>query len=174
MAVGASPMRDIARPSAYARTTMALQNGDKAPEFDKPTHDGEQISLAKLRGEHAVVLYFYPKDETPGCTAEACSFRDAYEDFVDAGAIVVGVSQDSLSDHEAFAAHHRLPFKLISDDDGKLRKAYQVPTNMFGLLPGRVTYVIDRQGVIRHVFNSQIQAKRHVQEALKIVQSLRA
>jgi peroxiredoxin Q/BCP len=157
---------------------MALQSGDKAPEFDKPTHDGDQISLAKLLrtdgGARAVVLYFYPKDETPGCTAEACSFRDAYEDFVDAGAVVVGVSQDSLRDHEAFAAHHRLPFKLISDDDGVLRKAYQVPTNMFGLIPGRVTYVIDRQGVIRHVFNSQIQAKRHVQEALKVVKSMTA
>ncbi len=151
---------------------MALQIGDKAPEFDKPTHDGEQVSLAKLRGEQAVVLYFYPKDETPGCTAEACSFRDAYEDFVDAGAVVIGVSQDSLSKHESFAAHHRLPFKLISDEDGALRKAYQVGANMFGLLPGRVTYVIDRQGVIRHAFNSQIQAKRHVQEALGVVRSL--
>jgi peroxiredoxin Q/BCP len=151
---------------------MALQIGDKAPEFDKPTHDGEQISLVKLRGDKTVVLYFYPKDETPGCTAEACTFRDAYEDFVDAGAIVIGVSQDSLSNHEAFAAHHRLPFKLISDDDGKLRKAYQVPANMFGMIPGRVTYVIDRQGVIRHVFNSQIQPKRHVEEALKVVRKL--
>jgi peroxiredoxin Q/BCP len=163
--------RDIAPRSSYPGI-MALQSGDKAPEFDKPTHDGEQISLAKLRGDKTVVLYFYPKDETPGCTAEACTFRDAYEDFVDAGAIVIGVSQDSLSNHEAFAAHHRLPFKLISDEDGKLRKAYQVPANMFGLIPGRVTYVIDRQGVIRHVFNSQIQPKRHVDEALKVVRTI--
>lgn len=152
---------------------MPLRVGDEAPEFDKPTHDGEPISLAKLRGDKAVVLYFYPKDETPGCTVEACSFRDAYEDFVDAGAVVVGVSSDSLAQHEAFAAHHRLPFKLISDEDGALRKAYQVPTSMLGLVPGRVTYVIDRQGVIRHIFDSQIQVKRHVKEALEIVKSLR-
>jgi peroxiredoxin Q/BCP len=151
---------------------MALKVGDKAPEFDKPTHAGEQLGLAKLRGDKIVVLYFYPKDETPGCTAEACTFRDAYEDFVDAGAVVIGVSQDSLDDHEAFAAHHRLPFHLISDADGALRKAYEVPTNMFGLIPGRVTYVIDRQGVIRHVFNSQIQPKRHVKEALDVVRKL--
>lgn len=151
---------------------MPLRVGDKAPEFDKPTHDGEPIRLTELRGDKAVVLYFYPKDETPGCTAEACSFRDAYEDFVEAGAVVVGVSQDSLAAHESFAAHHRLPFKLISDEDGALRKAYEVPTSMFGLIPGRVTYVIDRQGVIRHVFNSQVQPKRHVKEALEIVKSL--
>ncbi len=152
---------------------MTLRTGDKAPDFDKRTHDGEPISLARLRGDKAVVLYFYPKDETPGCTAEACSFRDAYEDFVDAGAVVVGVSADSLASHEKFASHHRLPFKLISDEDGALRKAYDVPSNLFGLIPGRVTYVIDQQGTIRHVFNSQIQAKRHVKEALDVVKSLR-
>jgi thioredoxin-dependent peroxiredoxin len=158
---------------------MTLRVGQQAPEFEKPTHKGETIRLSQLRGGasnggsgKAVVLYFYPKDETPGCTAEACSFRDAYEDFVDAGAIVVGVSADSLASHEQFAAHHRLPFELISDADGALREAYQVPTSMLGLLPGRVTYVIDRAGKIAHVFNSQIQAKRHVKEALDVVRRI--
>jgi peroxiredoxin Q/BCP len=167
--------RDKGIALAYAgasEATMTLRVGDKAPEIDERTHDGEQIRTGDLLGEKVVVLYFYPKDETPGCTAEACSFRDAYEDFVDAGAIVVGVSADSLGSHEQFARHHRLPFKLISDEDGALRKAYDVPSNLFGLLPGRVTYVIDRKGTIRHVFNSQIQAKRHVKEALDVVRSL--
>ena len=151
---------------------MTLRIGQQAPEFEKTTHKGETIRLAQLRGDKAVVLYFYPKDDTPGCTAEACSFRDAYEDFVDAGAVVVGVSADSLDSHEQFAAHHRLPFELISDEDGKLRKAYQVPTSMLGLLPGRVTYVIDREGKVQHVFNSQVQARRHVKEALEVVRRI--
>jgi thioredoxin-dependent peroxiredoxin len=156
---------------------MTLRIGHQAPEFEKTTHKGETISLAKLRGGEgvgakAVVSYFYPKDETPGCTAEACSFRDAYEDFVDAGAVVVGVSADSLASHEQFAANHNLPFELISDEDGALRRAYNVPTSMLGLLPGRVTYVIDRDGKVQHVFNSQIQAKRHVKEALEVVRRI--
>ena len=151
---------------------MTLRIGQPAPEFEKTTHKGETISLAKLRGDKAVVLYFYPKDETPGCTAEACSFRDAYEDFVEAGAVVIGVSQDSLASHEKFAAHHRLPFELISDDDGLLRRSYDVPSSMLGILPGRVTYVIDREGKVQHVFNSQIQAKRHVKEALEVVRRI--
>jgi peroxiredoxin Q/BCP len=151
---------------------MTLAIGQQAPDFDKITHDGEQLSLARLRGEKAVVLYFYPKDETPGCTAEACSFRDSYEAFVEAGAIVVGVSADSDASHEKFAAHHRLPFKLISDADGDLRRRYKVPAALLGIVPGRVTYVIDKQGKIRHVFNSMLQAKRHVAEALAVLEKL--
>ncbi|NVB42666.1 peroxiredoxin [Pseudenhygromyxa sp. WMMC2535] len=153
---------------------MTLSIGAPAPDFSTKTHDRESIELSALSAEgRVVVLYFYPKDETPGCTAEACSFRDAYEDFSEAGAVVIGVSGDSASSHEAFAANHRLPFKLISDSDGELRKRYDVPKSMFGLLPGRVTYVIDKQGKIAHVFNSQIQAKRHVAEALSVVERLR-
>jgi thioredoxin-dependent peroxiredoxin len=151
---------------------MTLRIGERAPDFEKTTHKGETLSLAQLRGQKAVVLYFYPKDETPGCTAEACSFRDAYEDFTDAGAVVIGVSPDSLDKHEQFAAHHRLPFELISDEDGALRREYDVSPSMLGLLPGRVTYVIDREGTIQHVFNSQIQARRHVSEALAVVKRI--
>jgi peroxiredoxin Q/BCP len=151
---------------------MTLSIGEQAPDFDKTTHDGEKLSLARLRGEKAVVLYFYPKDETPGCTAEACTFRDSYEAFVEAGAIVVGVSPDSDASHEKFAAHHRLPFKLISDADGELRRRYKVPSALLGIVPGRVSYVIDKQGKIRHVFNSMLQAKRHVSEALAVLEKL--
>lgn len=148
-----------------------IQAGEKAPDFEKPVHNGESVRLSQYQGQKAVVLYFYPKDETPGCTAEACTFRDNYEDFVEAGAVVIGVSSDSEDSHRSFASHHRLPFLLISDKDQKIRKAYGVPKTL-GLLPGRVTFVIDRDGVIQHTFNSQINAKKHVTEALGVVKSL--
>jgi peroxiredoxin Q/BCP len=147
--------------------------GARAPDFSKPAQNGETISLSQFRGEKTVVLYFYPKDETPGCTAEACTFRDNFEDFVEAGAVVIGVSQDSEESHKSFAAHHRLPFLLVSDRDKELQKAYGVPKTM-GLLPGRVTYVIDRDGKVQHVFNSQLNAKKHVREALEVVKRLNA
>jgi peroxiredoxin Q/BCP len=150
---------------------MAIGVGDKAPDFQLTDQAGRKVSLADFRGKKAVVLYFYPKDETPGCTKEACSFRDSYEDFVKAGAEVIGVSGDSVDKHKSFAEHHRLPFTLLADDGNKLRKAYGVPATMW-ILPGRVTYVIDRQGVVRHVFDSQLQATRHIDEALGVVRSL--
>jgi peroxiredoxin Q/BCP len=147
--------------------------GDTAPDFTRQTQNGGTITLSQFRGVKTVVLYFYPKDETPGCTAEACTFRDSFEDFVDAGAVVIGVSQDSDESHRKFAEHHRLPFLLVSDRDKSLQKAYGVPKTM-GLLPGRVTYVVDRQGVVQHVFNSQLNAKKHVREALDVVKRLAA
>ena len=147
--------------------------GAEAPDFTKTTQNGESITLSQYRGDKTVVLYFYPKDETPGCTAEACTFRDNFEDFVDAGAVVIGVSQDSDSSHKRFAEHHRLPFLLVSDRDKSLQKAYGVPKAM-GLLPGRVTYVIDRDGTVQHVFNSMLNAKKHVREALEVVKRLAA
>jgi peroxiredoxin Q/BCP len=116
-----------------------------------------------------VVLYFYPKDDTPGCTKEACTFRDQYQDFQDAGAAVLGVSSDSSESHRKFAAKHRLPFTLLADRGGQVRKRYGVPATL-GLLPGRVTFVIDAAGVVRHVFNSQLDATRHVGEALGVLQ----
>jgi peroxiredoxin Q/BCP len=150
---------------------MAIGVGDKAPDFQLTDQAGRRVSLADFRGKKAVVLYFYPKDETPGCTKEACSFRDSYEDFVGAGAEVIGVSGDSVDKHKSFAEHHRLPFTLLADEGNKLRKAYGVPATLW-ILPGRVTYVIDRQGVVRHVFDSQLQATKHIDEALGVVRSL--
>lgn len=149
----------------------AIQIGDSAPAFTAQAHTGQTVSLADFRGRNVVVLYFYPKDDTPGCTKEACAFRDAYEDFVQAGAVVIGVSSDSPERHQAFAGGHRLPFLLLADQEGAVRKAFGVPRTL-GLLPGRVTYVIDQQGIVRHVFNSQFSADRHVTEALAIVHKL--
>jgi thioredoxin-dependent peroxiredoxin len=149
----------------------AVKVGDRAPDFALPSQEGKLISLADFRGKSALVLFFYPKDESPICTKEACSFRDAYEDFTKAGAAVIGVSSDSAESHQTFAAHHRLPFLLLSDTDGSLRKAFGVPKTL-GILPGRVTYVIDKEGIVRLIFNSQLAAGEHVAEALKIVRQL--
>jgi peroxiredoxin Q/BCP len=143
----------------------AVRVGDRAPDFSLPDANGRLVGLAEFRGKQPVVLYFYPKDDTPGCTKEACSFRDQYEDFAAAGAAVIGVSSDSSESHQRFAAKYKLPFTLLSDRDGQVRKRYGIPTTL-GLLPGRVTFVIDRDGVVRRVFNSQLQATRHVGEAL--------
>ncbi|MFN2426562.1 MAG: peroxiredoxin [Candidatus Binatia bacterium] len=152
---------------------MSIAVGDKAPDFQLQDQNGRTVSLADFRGSKAVVLYFYPKDETPGCTKEACSFRDSYEDFVKAGAEVIGVSGDSVGKHQAFAEHHRLPFTLLADEGNALRKAYGVPATLW-ILPGRVTYVIDRDGIVRHVFDSQLQATKHIDEALGVIRRLAA
>jgi thioredoxin-dependent peroxiredoxin len=150
-----------------------IQVGDKAPDFTLPSQDGEQVRLSDRLGERIVVLYFYPKDETVGCTKEACAFRDSYEVFAEAGAEVIGVSSDSVDKHAAFAGHHELPFTLLSDQGGQVRKSYAVPATL-GLLPGRVTYVIDRAGTVRHVFSSQTNIGRHVNDALDVVKKLSA
>ena len=151
--------------------TARVGIGDTAPPFDTIDHEGSRICLDDLILEGPVVLYFYPKDETPACTAEACAFRDAHADFVAAGARVVGVSSDSAERHQAFASRHQLPYSLIADAHGLLRRTYGVPRTL-GLLPGRVTYVIDTEGVIRHLFNSQFHAKRHIEEALRTVRRM--
>jgi peroxiredoxin Q/BCP len=145
--------------------------GDQAPDFVLPDRTGKMVRLSEFRGRKAVVLYFYPKDDTPGCTKESCAFRDSYQDFQDAGAEVIGVSSDSAESHGRFASKHRLPFTLLSDQGGQVRKRYGIPATL-GLLPGRVTFVIDADGVVRHVFNSQFQATQHVAEALEALHQL--
>ena len=153
--------------------TRPPQVGDPAPDWTLPDQTGTPVHLAALLARGPVVLYFYPKDNTTGCTAEACGFRDAYAAFVDAGAQVVGVSADSVATHAGFAARHHLPFILCSDAGNRVRRAYGVPATA-GLLPGRVTYVIDSAGRIRHRFNSQLQARRHIRELLAVIRGLTA
>jgi thioredoxin-dependent peroxiredoxin len=145
----------------------ALAVGDAAPDFELVAQDGEKVKLSDQRGQW-VVVYFYPADDTPGCTAEACSFRDSYEDFTDAGATVIGISGDDTESHQKFAAKHNLPFTLLSDDDGKVRKTWGVGKSL-GLLPGRVTFVISPEGVVRKRFSSQLRAKQHKNEALATI-----
>jgi peroxiredoxin Q/BCP len=149
----------------------AIQVGDLAPDFTGTAQTGETISLHDFRGKQAVVVYFYPADNTPGCTAQACAFRDAYQDFTDAGAVVIGISGDTATSHEKFATGKKLPFLLLSDADGKLRKAFGVPRILW-LIPGRVTYVIDKQGLVQEVFSAQLFATQHVKKALETVKRL--
>jgi peroxiredoxin Q/BCP len=147
-----------------------LAVGTKAPDFTRPTAgDNKRISLHQFQGKKAVVLYFYPKDETPGCTKEACSFRDAYQVLKDAGAEVIGVSSDTAESHKEFASHHSLPFILLTDGDHSLQELYHVPP--MGPVHARVTFVIDKHGVIRLAFNSR-DAEQHVKDATEMVQKL--
>jgi peroxiredoxin Q/BCP len=152
-------------------TAPTVAVGDRAPDFTLPGPGGKSVSLAELRANKTVVVFFYPKDDTPGCTVEACTFRDRYDAFASAGAEVVGISSDSLASHESFAGKHKLPMTLLSDADGSVRKLFGVKSTL-GIMPGRATFVIDRGGVVRHVFVSQLRAGKHVEEALTVVQRL--
>jgi peroxiredoxin Q/BCP len=146
--------------------------GDVAPDFTLPSQSEEEVSLRDFMGKkRALVLFFYPKDDTPGCTKEACSFRDSYEQLEKLEAEVIGISSDSVHSHQRFAQRHSLPFILLSDKGGEVRKLYGVP-NILGLFPGRVTYVIDEEGVVRRVFSSQLGVTKHVKEALRTLKSI--
>ena len=148
-----------------------LNIGDPVPDFALLNQDGETVRLADYRGKKNIVLYFYPKDETPGCVMEACGFRDSYEDFLATGAEVIGVSADSVDSHKAFQRNRRLPFQLLSDPQNSVRKQYGVSGSLLGLLPGRETFVIGKSGQLLHRFASQLQIDSHISEALEILQS---
>ena len=150
---------------------LVVKVGDHAPDFTLISQFGDNVTLSEYLGKKSIVLYFYPKDESPGCTKEACSFRDSYQQLADLGAEVLGVSGQSMESHVAFASHYGLPFVLLSDKDNRVRELYGVPATM-GIIPGRVTYIIDKKGVVRHVFNSQTQAQRHVEEAKRTLEEL--
>jgi thioredoxin-dependent peroxiredoxin len=152
---------------------LAVQVGDQAPDFTLPSQTGDNVTLSEYRGRKNVVLYFYPKDETIGCTKEACAFRDSYDGFTQLGAEVLGVSGQSVESHKGFASHHGLPFLLLADVDNKVRHLFGVPANM-GFIPGRVTYIIDKQDIVRHIFNSQYQPEKHIEEAKRVLEKLNA
>jgi len=151
--------------------TSSVKVGDKAPDFSLPSQNGETVKLSDFLGEKVVVLYFYPKDDTPGCTKESCAFRDSYQVFQENGAEVIGISSDSTNSHQQFANKYNLPFTLLSDTKSEVRNLFGVPPTLF-ILPGRVTYIIDKEGVVRHIFDSQLNFQGHVDEALKTVRSL--
>ena len=146
--------------------------GSVAPDFELKDQNDELVKLSDFIGKKNIVLYFYPKDETPGCTKEACGFRDQYEDFTAIGAEVIGVSADSVESHKNFALNRKLPFVLLSDPDNKARKSYGVKGSLLGLLPGRETFVIDKEGIVRHRFSSQFQIDNHIGEALEVLKGL--
>jgi thioredoxin-dependent peroxiredoxin len=148
-----------------------ITKGTVAPNFELPDQNGRIVRLSQFRGQRPVVLYFYPKDDTSGCTAEACKFRDDSPGFEAAGAEIIGISDDSSESHARFAAKYKLPFTLLSDKGGGVRKLYGVKKTL-GIIPGRVTFVIDKEGVVRHVFSSQMNARQHVTEALEALKNV--
>ena len=150
----------------------SIKVGDEAPDFSLVSQTGETVKLGDILANREVVLYFYPKDNTPGCTTEAHAFRDGYEAFKEMGAEVIGVSSDSVHSHRDFATKCGLPFSILSDEGGKLRKLYGVPSSL-GFLPGRVTYIIDKRRKVRHIFSSQMNPSRHVDEAMKVLKSIK-
>ncbi len=153
---------------------MPLPLGSKAPDFELPCETGETIRLSDVLKERVAVLFFYPKDFTPGCTAESCAFRDRYEVFTDAGAEVMGISRDGVDKHRDFVAKHNLTFHALSDPEGRVHRLFRIKDTIPFLVPGRETFVIDRDGVIRHHFASQINATKHVDEALRVVRELQS
>jgi len=142
-----------------------LEPGDQAPDFEFE-QDGQTRRLSDLQGHSAAVVYFYPKDNTPVCTRQACHFRDAADEFRGLNAQVIGISADDGDSHSRFASQHDLNFPLVSDRGGRLAKAYGVNKTL-GLLPGRVTFVIDKQGVVQRSYASQFSAQKHVSEAVE-------
>lgn len=148
-----------------------IKAGEPAPDFELPNQRGEKVRLGDFNGKENVVLFFYPKDETPVCTQEACLFRDNYDKIRGASAAVFGISSDTEASHQQFAEKHGFPFDLLSDRDGQVRKQYGVPKTL-GVLPGRVTFVVDRGGIVRHVTQNQLSASKHVDEALAALERL--
>lgn len=149
-------------------TERKLNVGDHLPHFIMNNENHEPIDISSFTGRY-LILFFYPKDDTPGCVKEACSFRDSFKDLEDAGAIVFGVSADTPDSHMQFKSKFKLPFPLLSDTGNELRKLLGVPFDLFGLLPGRVTYIFDPEGRLIHMFKSQLAPEKHVKEALKII-----
>lgn len=147
---------------------MALQVGDTVPHFVAKDSNGDDFDSNNYVGKQSLVIYFYPKDNTPGCTTQACTFRDQYEDFKEVGAEVIGISADSVQSHLKFQSKFNLPFILLSDNDKKIRNAFGVSKDYFGLIDGRTTYVVDANGVIRLIFDST-SAKDHIKNALEIL-----
>lgn len=147
-----------------------IQIGDKLPSFILKNQFDETFNSDDYLGKTAMVIYFYPKDDTPGCTKEACSFRDSYEVFTDKEVKVIGISSDSVESHKNFADKYNLPFILLADTDKKVRKLFGVPNSILGLIPGRVTYIIDSKGVVTYIYNSMTNAESHIKEALQAIQ----
>jgi peroxiredoxin Q/BCP len=149
-----------------------VQKGSRVPSFTLLDQNGKLFDITSVLGKKNLVIYFYPKDDSPGCTKEACTFRDQFEVFREADAEIIGISSDDVESHKKFAEKYRLTYTLLSDKDGKVRKLFGVPSDLFGLLPGRVTYVINKQGIVIHTFDSQLQTQKHIEESLSALRKL--
>ena len=149
-----------------------LKKNTLCPSFKALDENNNEIKIDDYLGKKSIVLFFYPKDNTPGCTAEVCSFRDQYELFSNLNCELFGISSDGVFSHSNFKEKYKLPFKLLSDPKGELRKLFKVPNSLFGLIPGRVTYVIDKNGIVKGTFNSQLNPNSHIKKALNCVKRL--
>jgi len=150
-----------------------IEKGSKVPSFALKDQNGKLFDINTVLGKKNLVIYFYPKDDSPGCTKEACYFRDQFEVFTEADALIIGISGQSVESHKKFAEKYHLSFTLLADEGNKIRKLFGVPTDLFGAIPGRVTYVVDKTGTVVYVFDSQSQATKHVDEALRILKEMK-
>ena len=169
--VGATVLSLVLFSVFRAEAQSALAVGDQLPSFSLKDQSGNTFNVDQFLGKTAMVIYFYPKDDTPGCTKEACSFRDSYEEFTDKNIKVIGISADDVESHRNFAEKYKLPFTLLADTDNKVRNLFGVKANMFGLIPGRVTYVVDKKGEIIFMYESQFKASSHIEESIKAIEA---
>ena len=146
-----------------------LKVGAKVPEFRLPDQNGKMFDINSVLGKKKLVIYFYPKDETPGCTKEACTFRDDYSVFNKSDAMIIGISGQSVQSHKEFATKYNLPFTLLSDKDNTVRKMFGVRTSP---IPGRVTFVVDKTGHVVYTFDSLNEPAKHVAEAMRILKTM--
>jgi len=162
--------------NSYSQTNSSQMSkivvGSTVPPFSLKDQYGHDFDIGSVKGKKNLVIYFYPKDDTPGCTKEACSFRDQFEVFTQADAVIIGISGQSVKSHLDFATKHRLNYTLLSDEGNNVRKLFGVPTDFLGLLPGRVTYVANKEGRVVFVFNSQLNAEKHIEEALRALRGI--
>jgi len=163
---------------SYSQTTNTHEMdkivvGSTVPSFSLNDQFGKNFDINSVKGKKNLVIYFYPKDDSPGCTKEACSFRDQFEVFNQYDALIIGISAQSVKSHLDFANKYKLNYTLLSDEGNNVRKLFNVPTDLLGLLPGRVTYIVDKAGKVVFIFNSQIQAEKHIEEAIRILKELK-
>ncbi len=151
---------------------MGIKIGDKCPDFSLLDQNGEMVAIKEIIGEKNIVIYFYPKDNTWGCTKQACSFRDSFQDFIDLGCEVIGISTDSVDSHKMFSTKYNLNFKILSDVDDEVREKFGVPKSLFGIIKGRVTYIIDKKGNVAWIFNSQLNAEGHISKSIEVLKEL--
>lgn len=152
---------------------MAIKKGDKCPVFSLPNQDGKMINIQHYIGKKNLVIYFYPKDNSWGCTKEACSFQESQNEFEELDCEVIGISTDSVESHKSFSKEHHLNFTLLSDRNDEVRNLFGVPESFLGLIKGRVTYVIDKSGIVQGVFDSQINSVGHISKAIKSLKKLK-
>lgn len=150
----------------YAQTGNKIEVGSKVPLFKLPDQNGKVFNMSTVLGKKNLVIYFYPKDGTTGCTKEACSFRDNFDLFKKSNATIIGISGDNITSHKKFAVKYNLNFTLLSDQGNKIRKLFGVPASMMGVIPGRVTYIVDKKGIVIHIYNSLSKPEQHIKEAL--------